>query len=107
LHEGYLKLLSGKMTARDIIRERVRQEVASANGAQAFHEWLQGLASAVGGRQTKVDSRQAFDNACEAFARSRYVVLVDDYQVEDLDAEITVSAETTVSFLRLVPLVGG
>jgi hypothetical protein len=42
-----------------------------------------------------------------AFKRNGFVVLVDDRQVTDLDEVLEVSADTEVSFVRLVPLVGG
>jgi len=35
------------------------------------------------------------------------MVLVDDRQAESLDEDIVVKPETRVSFLKLVPLVGG
>ena len=34
-------------------------------------------------------------------------MLVDDRQVDELDEEITVSGDTSVAFVKLVPLVGG
>jgi hypothetical protein len=35
------------------------------------------------------------------------VVLVDDKQVEDLDAMLEIGMRTEITFLKLVPLVGG
>jgi len=34
-------------------------------------------------------------------------VLVDDRQVEELQEEVTLTGESTATFLKLVPLVGG
>ena len=45
--------------------------------------------------------------AVEAFSRNGFVVLVDDRQVESLDAVLDVSRRTEITFLKLVPLVGG
>ena len=42
-----------------------------------------------------------------AFARNGFFVIVGDRQVEDLDEELDLAAETEVRFLRLTPLVGG
>jgi hypothetical protein len=45
--------------------------------------------------------------ALEAFERGQVLVLVDDRQFERLDEEIVLAPDTTVTFLRLVPLAGG
>lgn len=45
--------------------------------------------------------------ALSAFANHRFILLVDDQQVEGLDDEITLSDTSVVTFLRLTPLVGG
>ncbi len=57
------------------------------------------------GRQ--LDWRKQFDVALEAFEANRILILVNERQAESLDEEIVVEPDTTVSFLRLVPLVGG
>ena len=36
-----------------------------------------------------------------------FFLLVDDRQIEDLDEEVVVTVESTISFVKLVPLVGG
>ena len=45
--------------------------------------------------------------ALAAFANNRFILLVDDRQVEGLDDEITLTDSSVVTFLRLTPLVGG
>ena len=45
--------------------------------------------------------------ALAAFKRGRIVLLVDNRQVEDAEAKIGIADDTEVTFLRLVPLVGG
>jgi hypothetical protein len=42
-----------------------------------------------------------------AFRRNGFVVLVDERQVEDLDEVVDLFAGSVVTFLKLVPLVGG
>lgn len=54
-----------------------------------------------------IDWRAQSDQAQEAFQRHRFILLVDDHQVEDLDEEITLRAGAEVMFLRLTPLAGG
>ncbi len=57
------------------------------------------------GRQ--LDWQKQFEVALEAFEANRILILVNERQVESLDEEIVVEPETQVTFLRLVPLVGG
>src|SRR5512133_1602263 len=54
-----------------------------------------------------VDSVEQYEKAIEAFEGNGFIVLVDDYQMESLDTEIALQPETAVTFLKLVPLVGG
>ncbi|KAB1907910.1 hypothetical protein J5U46_09525 [Micromonospora tulbaghiae] len=42
-----------------------------------------------------------------AFGRNAFVVLVDDRQVTELDEKVRLHAGSRVTFLKLVPLVGG
>ena len=55
----------------------------------------------------KIDWEQAYAEAITAFTRNRYFVLVDDRQVTNLDEEVMLRMDSQVSFLKLVPLVGG
>ena len=45
--------------------------------------------------------------ALEAFGRNGFFVLVGDKQAVSLDEEFEVKVDTEVSFVKLVPLVGG
>ena len=55
----------------------------------------------------EIDWKKQYESACEAFSRNGFFVLVGDYQAETLEEEITVSPGTVISFVKLVPLVGG
>lgn len=55
----------------------------------------------------EVDAAAAVATALEAFADGFYFVFVDDLQITDLEAEVTVSPASTLLFVRLVPLAGG
>ena len=58
-------------------------------------------------RPRKIDPEDQFAKTVEAFERNGFVVLVDNRQVDRLDAKIPLKPETMVTFLKLVPLVGG
>ena len=85
-----------EITARELLRLRVRDEVA--------RRCVTGLVQP----DTVEDGweKQA-DAACRAFDRNGFVMLVGERQVEHLDEVIDLRAEQAVAFVRLVPLVGG
>lgn len=110
-----INLTSKRLTARDLIRERVRQEVEDFNNKQP--ELFHGLVQPTDTERTlngfkfrekrTLDWQEQFEKAIEGFQRNAYILLVDDLQVEDLDQVIPLAPETSVTFLKLVPLVGG
>lgn len=110
-----LELLTERVTVRELIRSRVYQEVQDYNRREP--EYFKGLVQPTDAEQTlngyrirkarQIDWRAQFDKAVEAFERNQFFLLVDDKQVEELDDEVTVTPETRVSFVKLVPLVGG
>ncbi|MFF5052254.1 hypothetical protein ACFY1S_03590 [Micromonospora sp. NPDC000663] len=54
-----------------------------------------------------VDPEERTRAALEGFVRNRFVVLVDDRQVTALDEKVNLHAGSRITFLKLVPLVGG
>ncbi|MEU4696581.1 hypothetical protein [Nonomuraea dietziae] len=55
----------------------------------------------------KLDWERQADAAEAAFARNGFLLLVGDRQIEDLDTQIDLTVDQVVSFVKLVPLVGG
>ena len=47
------------------------------------------------------------DQAVQAFQRNGFILLVDDRQLTDLEEEVVLKPGSQVTFLRLIPLVGG
>lgn len=110
-----IDLIAQSLTARDLIRERVKQEVEDFNTRQP--ELFRGLVQPTDTERTlngfklrrtrTLDWKEQFEMAIEGFHRNAFILLIDDLQVEDLDQVIALSPETSVTFLKLVPLVGG
>ena len=110
-----LEFLTERVTAREVIRSRVYQEVTGYNARRAG--LFRGLVQPRDAERTRegfrlqssrrIDWAEQFGSALDAFARNGFLLLVDDRQVTDLDVEIELRHDTEVSFLRLVPLVGG
>ena len=86
-----LELLTSEITARELLRRRVEEEVRlrAAEGRGA------------------VDVELQVEQATLAFQAQQLLLLVDDAQVETLDDELAIGVDTKVTFLRLMPLVGG
>ena len=109
--------VDSRITLRDLIRTRVRDEVARYNARPAGTGVFQGLvmpdgaAPVPGGflmpKSRRIDWEQQADQALESFRRNGFFVLVADEQVTDLDAALELTADTDIRFIRLVQLVGG
>ena len=59
------------------------------------------------GSPRRVDPDKQTEVALAGFERGQILLLVDDRQVDELDATVTLHQGSTVTFLKLVPLVGG
>jgi hypothetical protein len=89
LHTFTLDHLAERLTVRELIRARIYQEVQDHNrsGATLFRGLVQ-----------PTDTERTLNG---------FFVLVGDRQAEGLDEAFAVTPETEVSFVKLVPLVGG
>ena len=64
----------------------------------------------MGGSEVKpqlVDEQAAVANALQSFRDGIYLAFVDNRQIQQLDTELQLQAETHVSFVRLTMLAGG
>jgi hypothetical protein len=113
--EFVLDIPSDHMTVRELIRTRIEQEVAAFNEQQT--EYFQGLVQPTAAELTlngyrmshrhRVDPVEQVERAFAAFERNGFVILVDDQQVERLDDHVVLRPTTVMTFLKLIPLVGG
>jgi hypothetical protein len=110
-----LDCLTEKITVRELIRARIYQEVNDYN--QKEPEYFRGLVEPTNAERVlngyklkakrKIDWEDQYKRALEAFGRNGFFLLVGDKQAESLDQEFQVKVDTEVSFVKLVPLVGG
>ena len=110
-----LDFLTERITVRELIRSRVYQEVKDYNTKRT--EYFHGLVQPTEAEQTlngfrmrkprQIDWEKQFDRAIAAFQGNGFIILVDDEQVTELEEEIAITPDATVTFLKLVPLVGG
>lgn len=114
-----LVIADESMTVRELIRERIYQEVddfnrsLDASGAD-MQVWRQRMARLLGrapeAERTdleRVDWRTPFEAAVSAYEKLQLLVLVGERQTMSLDEVVRLKPETEVVFLRLVPLAGG
>ncbi len=104
-----------RITLRDLIRLRVREEVARYNlrPTAEFRGFVQpegAEVSADGYRLAsphRIDWERQAGVAIAAFQHNSFFVLVNRKQVTELDAEISTFDAMDVAFVKLLPLVGG
>jgi len=115
LNELVISLESELLTVKDIIEARVNAEVKSYN--EKLPEIYRGLVQpqdaelALNGyklkEKKKVDAEKQVYIALAAFQQNGFFVLIDNKQAESLDEHVILNDATTVSFIKLTPLVGG
>lgn len=110
-----LELECTELTVRDLISQRVRAEVRRYNvdRPDVFRGLIQPSAAEqmINGSSRRpfkpVDADHQVDVAIQAFKEQGFLILLPSGQVQDLDAPVRLSDGDEVSFLRLVPLIGG
>jgi hypothetical protein len=115
-----LEFPSERITVRELIRERVYQEVQDFNrreGERVFRGLVQPTDAerVLNGdrpeyrlkQRRQIDWKEQFEKALAAFGGNGFFILIDDRQAESLDQEFTVRPSSEVSFVKLTPLVGG
>jgi hypothetical protein len=119
-HEMPLEFPTERITVRELIRERVYQEVQDFN-RQRDERVFRGLVQpteterVLNGKPNEfrlkahrtIEWKPQFEKAIEAFDRNGFFILIDDKQAESLDQEFVIGHGTLVSFVKLTPLAGG
>ncbi len=119
-YELPLEFPSERITVRELIRERVYQEVQDFNrkqDEQVFRGLVQPTDTerVLNGKRTEyrlkkhreIQWRLQFEKAIDAFGRNGFLVLIDDKQADSLDQEFVIGHGTQISFVKLTLLVGG
>jgi len=115
LREISLKFKSEMVSVREIITERVLQEVEIYN--LKLPEYFNGLIEPSEAEKTlngyklkpkkRIDGEKQVYTALNAFQKNGFFVLVDSLQAENLDQTFELKPDTQISFIKLTPLVGG
>jgi hypothetical protein len=112
---GSLTLATKSLTVRELLRVRIQKEVAQYN--QTLPETFEGLVQPEAaerllngfrlGTRRPLDWEAQFRQACSSFNANGFLVLVGDQQITDLDLPFYPTPDSKVSFVKLLPLVGG
>ena len=115
VNERTLDFLTEEITVRELIERRVYEEVQEYNRSKPGY--FRGLVQPTDAEATlngyrlrarrEIDWKAQRDLALDAFRRNGFFILVGDRQVDDLDERIRLELDTPVTFVKLVPLVGG
>lgn len=113
-----MRVQNENVKVKDLIKSRVFYEVGLYN--QSKSEFFQGLvqpleSDSVEGklnhykmREPKlIDAEKQYYLALSAFQKNGFFMLIDNEQYSDLEEEITIHKNLSVSFVRLIALVGG
>ena len=114
-HTWTLDFLDETVIAQEIIRCRVYEEVLEYNAKN--QEVFRGLVQPTDTERElngfklkpgrKIDWESQYARAIQAFAGNGFIMLVDNTQIETLEEPVHLREGTTITFLKLVPLVGG
>jgi hypothetical protein len=110
---GAFQFDAATLTLRELIRVFVQQEVKRFNetDSEVFRGLVQPEESERipnGVRERPVlNWKKQFDKAITAFKGNGFVVLLDDRQIDDLDETLHLTEQSKLTFLKLVPLMGG
>lgn len=116
LHEVLLEFQTQTVTVKEIIENRVTTEVEAYN--QKMPDYFKGLIEPTEAEKTlngyklkqskrRIDAEQQVYTALDAFQKNGFFMLIDNFQAESLEQLIELHPSTTISFIKLTPLVGG
>jgi len=111
INEIILKFNNEYISVIELIKARIEAEINRyENNIETYRTGLvlpTNLESRLNKKSRVIDSEKQLYIALEAFKNNGFILLVDDDQVENLDQKILVDSSTSVSFIKLTPLVGG
>ncbi len=115
---GELKLVSERITAGELIRQRIENEhEKSVNTDNTVHMLIAPSPKEIALNGTKAYGPKPIDaNALKeknvqiaftGFKTNSFLLFFDNKQIESLDETVTVGENCSLTFVKLVPLVGG
>ncbi len=108
-----LTLLMDVLPLRDLIAQKIRQEVAECKAKQRL-----GLSGEHCLPETLIHARSQealapgaveaeIARAQQAFAARDYMIVIDNQRIDDPDAIVVLSPDARIEFIKILPIVGG
>jgi len=115
LNSSKIEFPASLVSVESIIKKRVFAEVSKINKERKnnFYGLIQPDAAEItlnGFRMRefkKIDPEKQFAIAKDAFLKNGFFILIDNIQAETLDQTFFLHKDSTISFVKLTPLVGG
>lgn len=115
LNQVKLKVSKHRITVKELIKLRIFQEAEEFNAKRSSH--YSGLVRpdhakpVLSGFQLdpsyRIDPQKQYYIAMDAFKRQGFFVMVDEEKIDDPEYAIAIRSCPRISFLKLVPVVGG
>ena len=116
VHEFKVSVDEQSLAVKDIITARVTAEVTDYNRRlpsvfrglvrpSEAEEVLDGYR--LRQKDRPIDAEQQTYVALDAFRKRAFILLVDDRQADNLEEIVLLQSDTSISFVRLTPLIGG
>lgn len=109
----FLALQERRLTVRALLEEHVRTEVLRAqtnrHSSLALHYLLCDTLHQTPNPPViqNLELESEIERACTALSEGRYLLLIDGETYQELDLLVSIHEQSKVSFVRLLPLVGG
>jgi hypothetical protein len=108
-----LALPASTLTVRELIAQKVAQEVAEVAAQQRPGLSGEYLDPEELIRATSLDAlapgtvAEEIERAQQAFAERAYMIVIDEQPIWDPDAVVTLVPQNRIEFIKILPLVGG
>jgi hypothetical protein len=106
VQEQVRELLAHRKLSKEDAQGRLANQYETVEEIRRLRQ-VTGKAAFGAPRTPPIEVESVQRTALEAFRDGRYMVLVNDQQVENLSGEIELAADTKVQFIRVMPLRGG
>lgn len=110
-----IEIESFSISTQQLIEKRVKHEIEIYNNK--LPDYFNGLVKPSDAERTlngfKLKPKQIIDVekqiyvALDAFQKNGFFILVDNQQLEELSQIVNLNSKSTISFVKLTPLVGG
>jgi hypothetical protein len=110
-----IEIETSLVSTQELIEKRVKHEIEIYNNK--LPDYFNGLVKPSDAERTlngfKLKPKQIIDVekqiyvALDAFQKNGFFILVDNQQLEELNQIVNLNSKSTISFVKITPLVGG